>query len=175
VNRAVFLDRDGTVIEERGYLSDPALVCLLPGAAQALRTLHAEGWKLFFISNQSGLGRGFFSPDQMNAVHHRCLEILTSEGVEITDSYLCVHSPEDGCPCRKPSPWLLEQASRDHDVDLKASWMIGDREGDILCGRNAGCCTIWLRNREFTVADGLATAAADNWQEIYRSISCPGE
>jgi histidinol-phosphate phosphatase family protein len=171
VNRAVFLDRDGTVIEERGYLANPDLVQIVPGAAEALKMLRRDGWKLFFISNQSGLGRGFFTPEEMQAVHQRCLAALKSEGVEIDGSYICVHTPEDRCSCRKPSPWLVERAAREHGIDLSASWMIGDRGGDILCGRNAGCSTIWLRNDQFSVPDGLATATVDTWFDVWRCIS----
>ena len=170
MNPALFLDRDGTVIEERGYLSDPAGVRLLPGAAEALAALASEGWKLIMVSNQSGVGRGLITPQQMEAVQKRFLELMESKGVPIEGSYVCTHTPDDRCECRKPSPFLLRQAAAEHGVDLSASWMIGDREGDILCGRNAGCSTIWLRNDLFSVDAGLPTAIAADWNEIYRRL-----
>jgi D-glycero-D-manno-heptose 1,7-bisphosphate phosphatase len=171
VNRALFLDRDGTVIEECGYLSDPERVRLLPGAATALAALASEGWKLFVVSNQSGVGRGMIAPAQMDSVQSRFLELMRVEGIPIAESYLCVHAPEENCPCRKPLPWFLERAAVEHNLDLSASWMIGDREGDIRCGKNAGCSTIWLRNPAFNVADDLPTFIADDWSAIFRKIS----
>jgi len=171
VNRGLFLDRDGTVIEECGYLRDPALVRLLPGAAKSLAALASEGWKLIVISNQSGVGRGLITPQQMEAVQRRFLEVMQSHGIPITGSYVCAHTPEDKCQCRKPSPYFVERAALEHTLDLGASWMIGDREGDILSGRNAGCSTIWLRNSMFPVAGDLPTFVANDWSAVYRKLS----
>ena len=171
MNRGLFLDRDGTVIEECGYLSDPALVRLLPGAADALAALASEGWKLIVITNQSGVGRGLITQQEMDAVQGRFLELMQSHGIPITGSYVCAHTPEDHCQCRKPSPYFVERAALEHALDLGASWMIGDREGDILSGRNAGCSTIWLRNSMFPVADDLPTFAANDWNAVYRKLS----
>ena len=166
MNRGLFLDRDGTVIEECGYISDPALVRTLPGAAEALAALASEGWKLIVVSNQSGVGRGLIAPEQMDAVQRRFLDLMRSQGIPIADSYVCTHTPEEGCECRKPSPYSLMRAAADHELDLSASYMIGDREGDILCGRNAGCSTIWLRNAMFPVPEDLPTFIANDWSEI---------
>jgi histidinol-phosphate phosphatase family protein len=170
VNRALFLDRDGTVIEECGYLKDPGLVRMIPGAAAALNALASDGWKLIVVSNQSGVGRGLMEVTEMDAVHRRFLELARDLGVPIAASYLCTHRPEDQCECRKPSPFMLLQAAKEHRIDLSASWMAGDREGDILCGRNAGCSTIWLRNEMFPVADDFPTFVADGWEAIYRKL-----
>jgi histidinol-phosphate phosphatase family protein len=171
VTRALFLDRDGTVIEECGYLADPALVRALTGAAQALAALASEGWKLIVVTNQSGVGRGLIAPDQMEAVQRRFLDLMQSHGVPIADSYICTHTPEDRCQCRKPSPFLLQRAAAEHGLDLSASYMIGDREGDILCGKNAGCSTIWLRNEMFPVPPDLPTLVANDWSEIHRYLN----
>jgi D-glycero-D-manno-heptose 1,7-bisphosphate phosphatase len=171
LTRALFLDRDGTVIEERGYLSNPELVRILPGAAAALTALASEGWKLIIVSNQSGVGRGLIAPDRMEAVQRRILDLMQSSGIPITASYFCLHTPDDHCQCRKPSPFLLQRAAVEHAIDLPGSCMIGDRESDILCGRNAGCATIWLRNDMFPVADGLPTFAANDWSEIYPELA----
>jgi D-glycero-D-manno-heptose 1,7-bisphosphate phosphatase len=173
VNRAIFLDRDGTVIEERGYLRDPEGVQLLPGAAEALARLAENGWKLIVVSNQSGVGRGLIPPDRMEQVHQRFLAVLGQSGVPVGASYICPHIPEDHCECRKPSPFLLHRAAREHGLDLSASWMIGDREGDILCGRNAACSTIWLRNEMFAVAETLPTFIANDWSEILTYLTRP--
>lgn len=173
MNRAIFLDRDGTIIEECGYLSDPERVRLLPGAADALASLAADGWKLIVVSNQSGVGRGLISPVQMEEVQQRFLSIMHQSRIPITATYVCTHVPEEGCQCRKPSPFLLRRAAEEHSLDLAASWMIGDREGDILCGRNAGCPTIWLRNEMFVVPDDLPTFIANGWNEIALRLMQP--
>jgi D-glycero-D-manno-heptose 1,7-bisphosphate phosphatase len=165
MNRALFLDRDGVVIEDRGYMRDPNDVVLLPGAAEALRRFADEGWKLIVISNQSGVGRGLITPVEMDAVQARFLQALRAEGVEVAATYICAHSPEERCVCRKPSPFLLKQAAAEHDVDLRQSWMIGDRESDLLAGRLAGCRTIWLRNKRFPETT-LTDRTVDHWDEI---------
>ena len=169
--RALFLDRDGTIIEDRGYMRDPEDVKALPGAIEALAGLAEAGWKLIVISNQSGVGRGLMSLDQMEAVQNRFLELMASSGISITASYLCPHRPDEGCECRKPSDFFLRQAAREHDIDLNLSWMAGDREADILCGRSAGCSTIWLRNELFPVAGDLPTFIASDWSEIGEKLT----
>ncbi len=107
----------------------------------------------------------------MEAVQRRFLDLMESHGIPITDSYFCIHTPDEHCECRKPAPLLLQRAAAEHSIDLAASYMIGDREGDILSGRNAGCCTIWLRNEMFPVAEGLSTFVANDWSEIYRKVA----
>jgi D-glycero-D-manno-heptose 1,7-bisphosphate phosphatase len=171
VNRALFLDRDGTIVEDREYPRDPEQVRLLPGAAEALGKLAAEGWKLIVIGNQSGVGRGLIAPAEMQAVQTRFEQLMRSAGAPVDASYFCLHAPEDGCQCRKPSPLLVQQAAREHAVDLKASVMIGDREADIQCGRAAGCSTIWLRNSRFSVANDLPDFIAPDWSAIHEKLT----
>jgi D-glycero-D-manno-heptose 1,7-bisphosphate phosphatase len=171
MKRAVFLDRDGTIIVERGYLKDPDQIEILPGAVDALRKLAREGWKLIIISNQSGVGRGLMTAAEMNAVQTKFLRTMRTQGVEITASYFCTHTPDEHCECRKPATLSIERAAHEHALSAQQSWMIGDREDDILCGRNAGCSTIWLRNRQFPVAAELPDYIAANWAEIYERIS----
>ena len=165
MRRALFLDRDGTVIEDHGYMRDPDLVNLLPGAAEELRSLFRDGWVLIVVSNQSGVGRGLISPEAQEAVQARFLDALREAGVVIEGSYFCPHRPDENCMCRKPSPLLLERASREHGIDLRRSWMIGDRRADILAGRTAGCRTIWMRNTVHPSAEGLADYLAMDWAE----------
>jgi histidinol-phosphate phosphatase family protein len=166
MSRALFLDRDGVLIEDRGYLRDADDVVLMPGAARVLRQLAAEGWKLIVISNQSGVGRGLITPAEMESVQARFLDLLRAEGVELTESYLCPHAPGENCQCRKPSPFFLQQAARDYNLDLAQCWMVGDRGSDLLAGNAAGCRTIWLRNEIFPEAAAMATLIADSWDQI---------
>lgn len=166
MKRALFLDRDGTIIEDRGYMHDPALVQLIPGAADVLRSLEAAGWALVVVSNQSGVGRGLITPDEMDAVQARFVKVMRGAGVAITASYFCLHRPDEDCHCRKPSAFFLLEAAREYGLDLARSWMLGDRRSDILCGRNAGCKTIWLRNPLFPVVEGFADFVAEDWGAV---------
>ncbi len=170
LRRALFLDRDGTIIHDRGYARDPETVELLPGAGTALRHLADAGWTFIVISNQSGVGRGIITPEEMDAVQNRFLALLAEHGVEIAASYLCVHAPEEACDCRKPSPGCLLRAADEHGLDIGVSWMVGDREGDILCGKSAGCSTIWICNDEHPVDPALPDHSAADWNDILRLL-----
>src|SRR5687768_14579467 len=115
---ALFLDRDGTIIEDVGYPRDPARVALLPGAAAALADAQRAGFALVIVSNQSGVARGIITPDEAIAVQARVVELFARDGVRFDGAYFCFHGPEDGCPCRKPAPGMLRSAARDLDLDL---------------------------------------------------------
>ena len=138
MNRAVFLDRDGTIIEDTGYLRDPHAIQPLPGALETLRRLREAGWLLIVITNQSGVGRGFISNAEMLEVRSAFEGLMRRAGAPVTATYCCVHAPDENCECRKPSPSFFFQAAAENDIDLSKSWMIGDRESDIVSGRKAG-------------------------------------
>jgi histidinol-phosphate phosphatase family protein len=135
---AVFLDRDGTVIAERHYLKDPAQVELLPGAVEALRRLQDAGFWLFFVTNQSGIGRGYFTLEEALRVQARVEELLGRGGVRLTKTYLAPEAPDQPSRGRKPSPAFLWDARDEFGVDLARSYMIGDKLIDLECGWNAG-------------------------------------
>ncbi len=134
----ILLDRDGTVIEERHYLADPDGVQLIPGAGQALRALMDSGRRLFLVTNQSGIGRGYFSLAQYEAVQGRLLQLLSKEGVVVTATVMCPHGPDDGCVCRKPLPGLWEELLATHGLDPARTIMIGDKTADIRFAQSAG-------------------------------------
>ena len=144
-DRFVMLDRDGTIIKQRHYLSDPDQVVLIHKAAEGLRRLSKMGLGLIIITNQSGIGRGLFSRDQFNLVHLRMCELLKNEGVEVKNIYYCPHTPEDGCACRKPSTGLVEQAVQDLGFDPRYSFMIGDNACDIELGLRVRATTLLVR------------------------------
>lgn len=139
MKKAVFLDRDGVIIEQVAYLSAPEQVALIPGAAEALRLIHRHGDLAVVISNQSGVGRGYFTAAAVDAVHARIQELLAAEGEAVDAFYYCPHAPEEKCSCRKPSPEMILRAARRFGIDVGASLMLGDRLSDLECGVNAGC------------------------------------
>ena len=143
--RFVVLDRDGTITIERHYLSDPAAVELLPGAAEALRHMREMGLGLIVITNQSGIGRGLFGWETLNRVHGRLRGLLQAEGVQLDRIYVCPHRAEDHCLCRKPSTGLLERAAQELGFDEKACFVIGDRASDIELGRRVGATALLVR------------------------------
>jgi D-glycero-D-manno-heptose 1,7-bisphosphate phosphatase len=168
---AIFLDRDDTIIRNVPYLGDPTLVELMPGALEGLRKFQEKGWPLFVVSNQSGVGRGLITREQVALVNQAMESLLV--GIKIAGYYLCYEEPgnESGLTERKPSPALLLRAAREHGLDLASSYMIGDRLSDVQCGKNAGCQSILTlghsgeddldaaRSRADFVAENLLVAA----------------
>ncbi len=138
MNRAVFLDRDGTIIEEKEYLHDPDQVVLFPAAAAALKRLQDAGFKLIMVTNQSGVGRGYFTRADVEAVNARLLELLEPDGVRFEKIYLAPEAPDQPSRGRKPSPQFLFDARDELGVALAQSFMIGDKLSDLECGWNAG-------------------------------------
>lgn len=134
----LFLDRDGVLISDRDYLADPTGVELLPGVPAALAQARSAGFVLVGVSNQSGLGRGYFSHDQFRAVMQELDRQLAEAGTPLDGFYYCPHAPDEQCRCRKPLPGLLEEAARSAAWDPRTSWVIGDKKSDIQLGRDAG-------------------------------------
>ena len=145
--RAIFFDRDGTIIEDKGYLCDPGQVRILPGVVKALCEFKKNGWLLIIVSNQSGVGRGYFSLETLHTVQEYIQLQLKIKRIIFDGAYFCCHAPNDRCACRKPEPGLLFQASRDKDVNLAKSWMIGDKVSDMIAGQKAGCNSILLSKK----------------------------
>lgn len=135
---AVFFDRDGTLIDERGYLGDPSKIRFYPSAVPALRRLSKAGYRVVIVSNQSGVARGYFSLAEMKAVHARFIELLRKDGVRLDGAYFCPHAPDGGCRCRKPRPGMPRQAARELGIDLRRSFVVGDQLRDIAMARAVG-------------------------------------
>ena len=150
---ALFLDRDGVLIEELEYLSEPERVRLIPGAAAAVRRANDAGWRVAVVSNQSGVARGLFPESALPHIHREVAERLAEEAGAVIDGfYYCPHHPTTGqgiyridCDCRKPKPGMLLRAARELGIDLSKSWTIGDRLTDLQAGATAGCRTILVR------------------------------
>lgn len=135
---ALFLDRDGVLIADQNYLADPEQVRLLPGVGPALVRAARAGFLLVGVSNQSGIGRGYFGLDDFQRVMVRLEELLAEQGVVFDSFHYCPHAPGDGCVCRKPLPGMLDEARAVLPLDLERSWMIGDKGSDVAFGRAAG-------------------------------------
>jgi D-glycero-D-manno-heptose 1,7-bisphosphate phosphatase len=141
--RAVFFDRDGTLMEEVHYCNDPAKVRVYPGVPEALGRLKGAGFGVFLITNQSGVGRGLITEEQYRAVH---AEFLRQVGPGLIDgSYYCPDVPGVPSACRKPEPGMVLQAASEHGIELAESFFVGDKEADVECGRRAGTRTILVR------------------------------
>lgn len=146
--RFVLLDRDGTLIEDRGYLSDPVGVALLPGVAAGLRALTAAGLGLAVVSNQSGVARGYYTEADVAAVNARLAGLLRSEGVTVNGFYHCPHGPDAGCACRKPAPGMAFKAARELGFDPVRAFVVGDKSADIGLGRAIGATTVLVLTGE---------------------------
>jgi D-glycero-D-manno-heptose 1,7-bisphosphate phosphatase len=143
--RAVFIDRDGTLSEEVGYINHPSRFRLFPYSGEAIRRLNENGWLAIVTTNQAGVARGYFSEEMIATVHEGMTNALLNEDAKLDAIYYCAHHPSVGeppyrvdCDCRKPKPGLITRAARDLNVDLNASWMVGDRYSDVELARNAG-------------------------------------
>jgi len=140
---AIFIDRDGTLMEEADYCSDPNAVRIIPGVPEALIQLRDAGYRLVIITNQSGIGRGYYTLADYQSVQVRLLENLGKDLIDGT--YFCPEAPEAGSPRRKPLPAMVFEASRDLGLDLSRSWFIGDKAIDVQCGHAAGTRSILVR------------------------------
>jgi histidinol-phosphate phosphatase family protein len=138
--KAVFLDRDGVLTRERpDYVRTPTELEILPGIGPPLRDLRKRGFRLVIVTNQSVIGRGLATRDEMSRIHEKLQSELKRMGCDVDAIYYCPHRPEEKCSCRKPSPGLIINAAKDLGIDIGASWMIGDKEIDLEAAERAGC------------------------------------
>jgi histidinol-phosphate phosphatase family protein len=144
LQKAVFLDRDGTIARDVPYCSRAEDFGILPRVPEAIRLLNQAGYKVVVITNQSGIARGYFSEATLSLIHRKMITTLEQDGAHIDAVYVCPHHPDEGCECRKPSPTLVTRAAADIGISLSGSYMIGDDPKDVRAGRAAGCRTILL-------------------------------
>ena len=141
MNKAVFVDRDGTLMIDQHYLKDPAGVVILPGVLESLVRLRERGYLLVLVTNQSGIARGLMTRRQCDLVN---IELESQLDMKFDAIYVCPHAPSDNCLCRKPSPGMILEASKKLGVDLSRSWMVGDKKSDVLAGYNVGCKSVLI-------------------------------
>jgi D-glycero-D-manno-heptose 1,7-bisphosphate phosphatase len=142
--RFVLLDRDGTINEEVGYVLAPDELRLIPGAAEGIRQLRGLDLGLVVVTNQSPVGRGWITEDELGAIHARLRELLRMEGADVDAIEHCPHAPEDGCRCRKPATGMVERAAAAFGFDPAASFIVGDHAGDMAMGRALGARTVFV-------------------------------
>jgi len=161
LRRMVLLDRDGTINQEREYLSSPDELELLPGAADGIRRMRELGLAVVVVTNQSGVARGYFDEARVHEVHDRLRAMLGKQGAALDGIYYCPHGPDDGCECRKPRTALAEAAARELGGDLSASFVVGDKASDIRLGCAVGAATVLVRTGYGARTEGDGGAGAD--------------
>lgn len=148
MQKAAFLDRDNTLVKDDGYFHDPNGIVFMPGAAEALRKLQSAGYLLFVVTNQSGVGRGYFPESDTIAVNEKMADLLAAQGVTLAKTYYCPHAPDANCECRKPKPFLILKAAGEFGIDLAKSFSVGNHITDMEAGRAAGTTTIFIGAEE---------------------------
>jgi len=136
--KAIFLDRDGVINKEVGYLHKIKDFQFIDSVFDACLHFQSLGFKLIIVTNQSGIGRGYYDESEFQLVNNWMLQQFNNQGIKILDVFFCPHGPESGCDCRKPKPGMLTQASKKHNINMEDSWMIGDKEADIQAANAAG-------------------------------------
>lgn len=139
VNKAVFIDRDGTIAKDVPYCSCPEDFELLPGVAEGIRKLNQHGFKVVVVTNQSGIARGYFTEQMLAKIHDKMQKELAKHGAHVDAIYYCPHHPDDNCGCRKPKPKMVLQAAAELNIDLSQSYVIGDSQIDVEMAQRAGC------------------------------------
>jgi D-glycero-D-manno-heptose 1,7-bisphosphate phosphatase len=170
--KAVFLDRDGTLIVDPPDLRVDSIsdIHLFPDTLKALSLLASLDFGVIEITNQAGIAEGRINRTDFETINNKVLEIIESSGVKVLKTYMCPHAPEDNCVCRKPKPYLILQAARDFTIDLAESYLIGDRLSDIEAGLNAGTKTILVKTANVPVSSDQATYTAANLLEAVQYI-----
>ncbi|GMA60517.1 HAD family hydrolase [Alicyclobacillus fastidiosus] len=141
---AVFLDRDGVINDHRRYVNEPDDFYLFPFAPEAIARLNEADFFVGVVTNQGGIGLGYMTEESLREIHKKMSAELEAAGARLDDIMYCPHAPKAGCRCRKPKPGMIELLARRHDLDVKRSYMVGDRDVDVLAGRAAGCKTIFV-------------------------------
>ncbi len=154
MKKAVFLDRDGTIIKDMVYLNDPSNIHVFKESYEAIEQLNRNGYTIIVVTNQSGVARGIVKESILKEINSIIVEDFKKNGAEIHDVYYCAEAVDSGSHLRKPNPGMLLEASQKHGIDLKKSWMIGDRMTDVEAGLRAGCRSILLQNETTPPIDG---------------------
>jgi len=146
MHKAVFIDRDGVINQDLGkYVTNPKEFFFIHGAVEALKKLYNSDYKVIVITNQGGVGKGIYTEKDVSAIHKKMNKLLEIDGVRIDGIYYCTHHPEENCDCRKPRLGMVKKAVKDHDVNPKKSFFIGDKTSDVKAGKDIGCKTFLVK------------------------------
>ena len=162
-NKCVFLDRDGVLIKDVGYLKNPEDIIIMPNSVEALKILKAAGFLLIIVTNQAGIAKGFFNMDELRAVNNKLLKIYENNGIIIDDLYFCPHH-ENGtvepynikCSCRKPETGMVLKGAEKFNIDADKSFMVGDKDSDILLAKNSGLKSFYIKNDMYEHDENIA-------------------
>lgn len=166
MKKAVFLDRDGTIIKDMIYLNDPEKIFVFPEAYEAITILNKAGYLIILATNQSGVARGIVKEENLKLINQMIIDDFKKRDALIHDVYYCAEAVDSGSFHRKPSPGMLLEAAKKYDIDLKKSWMVGDRMTDVEAGRRAGCRSILLKNETTPPIEGDFEAAENILHDI---------
>ena len=169
MNKAVFLDRDGVINADYGYVHTVEKFEFLPRVIEALAKLADSDYLIIIITNQSGIGRGLYTLDDFEKVMDYMDNELAGEGIVVDDVFYCSHDPDENCECRKPKPKLILDAAAEHNIDISKSWMVGDKNADVMCGKNAGCKTVFVKD-EKKPKEELKTEADLVVKDLYEAV-----
>jgi len=161
-SKAVFMDRDDTLAKDIPYCSDPDKFEVYPEVPAAIARLNSAGFLVIVITNQSGIGRGYFDVETLNKVHGKMLSQIEVGGGHVDDIFFCPHTPEDNCTCRKPEIGMGQQAVAKYDIDVSQSYMIGDADKDIEFGERLGCKRSFRVDENFSFSDAVDSILSDN-------------
>ena len=178
MERAVFLDRDGVIIEDVGYLNECGGIKFLPRVSDAIKLLNKNGFKVIVVTNQSGVARGYFTEERVQEINRSTCESLAKQGAFIDRIYYCPHNVEGtvskyvkDCHCRKPNPGMIEEAAREFGIDVENSFVVGDKICDIEAGRRVGCKTILLtRGNSLTREEQTVLMPTDVALDLYEAV-----
>jgi len=178
MERAVFLDRDGTIIEDIGYLDECSKIRFLPRVSAAIKLLNENGFRVIVTTNQSGVARGYFTEETLREINRYIQESLSKQRALIDKTYYCPHHIEGiiekyrkECHCRKPNPGMIKEAAVEYDIDLKGSFVIGDKISDIEAGHRAGCKTVLLADKEYPEEGEIASMPDYIAADLYEAVN----
>ncbi|TMI22153.1 HAD family hydrolase [Candidatus Bathyarchaeota archaeon] len=165
--KAVFIDRDGVLSRERvDYVKTPDELELLPGISEPLSLIRKEGYLLVIVTNQSAVGRGLTTEQQVDEIHRKLLSELAKLGCKVDAVYYCPHRPEEKCSCRKPEPGLILRAAGDLGIDIENSWMVGDKDTDLEAARKAGCRSVKIPTNEGKLGYAVSMILSKDEQSV---------
>lgn len=168
--KTLLMDRDGTIIVDKNYLSDPQYIEVIDGVIDSLKKMKTNDFQFFIITNQSGVGRGYFKMQEVHEIHKELDKIFARDGIFIKEYLICPHAPNVNCQCRKPKTGLFKKIKSKYNIDTENTWMIGDKESDIEFGERIGVKTLYIQSSDTTLDNHNNTIICNKFSEILDHI-----